>query len=473
MLDSVLRILLPLLVLALVAAACSPTEEPAATDAEATEAAPDGSVGVDSDGNAFPAPPEVPDGALAATAAQALDTIFDTPLILDLDAVASLADSGDPRVLWAISDLMRFVQSRDEQAVLRDTAEALAGIDLGDRDFPWGLLTDHLIAWDLPDYDGYVDHKAALFTSVEPGWAPFFDDPDATIDWRQVSWGGVFIDDRPLGDTQPCEGGCIPSLDDPPFVPAEEGAYYPDDRIVFGVVIGEDVVALPRNIMEVHEMVNATIGGRRVAIPYCTLCGAAQVFFTDTEGGGTDEIVMRTSGLLRRSNKVMYDLTTESVFDTFTGHAVTGPLREMGVVLQQAPVVTSTWGDWKDDHPDTMILQGNGGIGRTYPLDPLRGRDDNGPIFPVGVVDERLGVHDQVLGVVLDDGSAVAFAVLSALERLEDGEEVVFDGIRVQRDAGGLTAELDGQQLPTHQAFWFAWSQFHPETALWPHDVQD
>jgi len=28
--------------------------------------------------------------------------------------------------------------------------------------------------------------------------------------------------------------------------------------------------------------------------------------------------------------------------------------------------------------------------------------------------------------------------------------------------------DADGSALGSHQAFWFAWSQFHPQTALWP-----
>jgi hypothetical protein len=45
---------------------------------------------------------------------------------------------------------------------------------------------------------------------------------------------------------------------------------------------------------------------------------------------------------------------------------------------------------------------------------------------------------------------------------------VSLDGVSVGADAGGLRAEqADGTELPVHEAFWFAWSQFHPETALW------
>ena len=222
--------------------------------------------------------------------------------------------------------------------------------------------------------------------------------------------------------------GCIPALDDPGVTDAEGGSWYPDDGIVFAVVIGDEARAYPRHIMEIHEMVNDSLGGRRIGMPYCTLCGSAQAYFTDEVTDGVEMPVLRTSGLLSRSNKVMYDLVTKSVFDTFTGHAVSGPLRQQGVVLSQATVVTTTWGDWKAAHPDTTIVARGGGIGRVYPLNPLGGRDDHGPIFPVGDVDERLGVQEQVFGVVLGDGTPVAFPVEAAAAALRAGEVVELSG---------------------------------------------
>ena len=53
-----------------------------------------------------------------------------------------------------------------------------------------------------------------------------------------------------------------------------------------------------------------------------------QAYFTDEVPDGVDRPVLRTSGLLIRSNKVMYDIQTYSVFDTFLGTAVTGPRAE-------------------------------------------------------------------------------------------------------------------------------------------------
>ena len=334
---------------------------------------------------------------------------------------------------------------------------------------PWKSVTDHLITWDLPAPPDYRDSKARLFLAVEPRWAPFFADADAAIDWRWLSWGGVLIDDRPLGDTEPCARGCIPALDDPALTDVAGGDWYPDDAIVFGIVEGDDVVALPKHIMEVHEMVNMTIGGRRFGIPYCTLCGSAQAYITDDVPAGVETLVLRTSGLLSRSNKVMYDLTTMSVFDTFTGAAVSGPLQDAGVVLTQGTVAVTTWGEWKAAHPGSRIVVEDGGIGRTYELDPLRGRDDEGPIFPTGAVDPRLPVHEPVVGVITGDGTPVAFPAAAARDALAAGDEVAAAGVELFDDGGGLRARtVDGSELAAHEAFWFAWSQFHPDTALWP-----
>ncbi len=232
-----------------------------------------------------------------------------------------------------------------------------------------------LIAWDLPAFPGYLDVKRALFTTLEPRWEPFFDEA-ADVDWRHVGWGGVLIDDRVLADGEGCERGCIPALDDPTTTGAAGGDWYPDDELVFGIEIDGEARAYPKNMMEVHEMVNDTLGGRRIAVPYCTLCGSAQAFLTD------DSLSMRTSGLLIRSNKMMFELGTMSLVDTFLGVGTSGPLQ--GRQFEQVSVATSTWGAWKAAHPDTTILAEDGGIGRSYAADPLRGRDDNGPIFPVG-----------------------------------------------------------------------------------------
>ena len=125
-------------------------------------------------------------------------------------------------------------------------------------------------------------------------------------------------------------------------------------------------------------------------------------------------------------------------------------------------------GDWKRDHPETTIIAEDGGVpGNIYPLDPLGGRDDSGPIFPVGDVDPRLEIQELVLGVVAADDTPVAFPVVNAVVALRAGDSVALHGIRVELDGSGLRAFIDDIDAGGHEAFWFAWSQFMPATLIW------
>ncbi|MBO6639952.1 MAG: DUF3179 domain-containing protein [Roseitalea sp.] len=417
----------------------------------------------------FGEPPPVPVGPLSDELKAAVQTAFIDSVTQatwgaqQVDALALIVASEDPRLVWIISDLMRFVTGPPLMQALGDAASQLLGKDLPDQNH-WGIVTNHLIAWDIPAPPDYLPAKRAIFTSLVPGWDEIFVEGD--IDWRLVSWGGVLIDDRAYDQTDEiCN--CIPAADNPEVSSADEATWLKDEDVVFGIGINGEYRAYPRRIMEVREMVNDTLGGRDLGIPYCTLCGAAQAYFTDRMPDGIERPVLRTSGLLIRSNKVMYDVVTHSVFDTFLGKAVTGPLAEKGLQLEQATVVTTDWGTWKRAHPQTTVLVEALALGRDF--DFRNGRDADGPIFPVGDVDPRLPVHEDIIGVVAASGTPVAFQRSAALVALTNGSEIAFENIRLELDAGGIRAvDADGTDLGSHQAFWFAWSQFHPGTALWP-----
>ncbi len=417
---------------------------------------------------AFGAPPPVPEGPLPETLQSAVKTAFidsaeqstwsrDQSL-----ALAEIAVSRDPRLAWIVADLMRFAPGQRLSAELSAAATELLGLDPS-RPNHWGVVTDHLIAWDIPAPPDYLRAKRAIFTSIVPGWERIF--IEGEIDWRLVSWGGVPIDNRPFGQTdRPCN--CIPAADNPPVSSAAAATWLKDGDIIFGIEVNGEYRAYPRRIMEVREMVNDTLGGRHLGIPYCTLCGAAQAYFTDRLGAGIKRPVLRTTGLLSRSNKVMYDLETYSVFDTFLGEAVTGPLAKKGVKLKQATVVTSDWGSWKRAHPETTVLVEALALGKDF--DFRSGRDKDGPTFPVGDVDPRLPVQEDVVGVVTASGKPVAFPRARAFVALQRGEEIAFENVRLKLDGGGIRAvDADGSDLGSHQAFWFAWSQFYPGTAVW------
>ena len=416
----------------------------------------------------FGTPPPIPTGELNTDLQESVDAVFGASLATatwgpdQTIALEKIAQSGDPRLAWPVSDLMRFASQGELAALLGDSVGQLLNIEFTNANY-WGVTTDHLIAWDIPAPPNYLQLKRNVFTELVPGWDKIFVEGD--IDWRHVSWGGVLIDDRAF-DTTDELCNCIPAADNPEVVKAKKAKWLDDDDIIFGIVVNGEARAYPRQIMEVREMVNDTLGGRDLGIPYCTLCGAAQAYFTDELPEGVERPVLRTSGLLIRSNKVMYDVNSYSVFDTFLGKAVTGPLAEKGVQLKQASVVTTDWGTWKKEHPKTTVLIEELALGRDF--DFRNGRDADGPIFPVGDVDPRLPVHEDIIGVITDSGTPVAFQRSKAFLALTSGKEVGYENVELVVDAGGVKAvDKEGKDAGSHQAFWFAWSQFHPETILW------
>jgi len=366
----------------------------------------------------FGEPPAIPEGPLSDELAGAIQSVVLFALAqsdwvpTDTEALDIIANSDDPRIGWLVTDMQRFAWRPEFNAALSRVAGSLLESDFtGARQR--AEMIDHMIAWEIPAYPGYLTHKTRVFTNYLPEWDRIFVEGD--IDWHLVGWGGVNIDNRP----------------------------------------------------EIREMVNDTLGGRDLGIPYCTLCGAAQAYFTDRLPAGVKRPVLRTSGLLIRSNKVMYDVETYSVFDTFLGKAVTGPLAEIGLELEQATVVTSDWGSWRAAYPQTTVLVERLALGRDFDL--RNTRDANGPIFPVGDVDPRLPVHEDVIGVITESGWPVAFQRSRAVAALQAGQEITVENVSLKLDAGGVRAvDKDGSDLGSHQAFWFAWSQFHPDTVLWP-----
>lgn len=65
------------------------------------------------------------------------------------------------------------------------------------------------------------------------------------------------------------------------------------------------------------------------------------------------------------------------------------------------------------------------------------------------------------------NGLPIAFPVADTRRALEAGEDVVVEGITAMLDGDGIRVVGSEGELPAHQAFWFAWSQFHPATVVW------
>ena len=123
-----------------------------------------------------------------------------------------------------------------------------------------------------------------------------------------------------------------------------------------------------------------------VSVTYCPLCYTNQVFERNVDG---NEVEFGTSGKLYNSNLLMYDRLTESYWSQALGLAVKGELT--GTQLNLVPFDVITWGDWKELHPDTLVLTTDTGHLRSYATDPY-GNYYTEPriMFPVEYSDDRI-----------------------------------------------------------------------------------
>lgn len=267
------------------------------------------------------------------------------------EILARLTERGNPDVIAILILVLRY---RHNDPDMLAALSALTGSEVSG----WNdaMLWQEAHPEIIP-HPSYRDLKLDLFNRIDSGFLRFLGEErslaaNMKIRLEEIVWGGVAVDG-------------IPSLDDPELIAADDADYLREDDLVFGVAIDSDVRAYPLRIMGWHEMFNETIGGIPVALAYCTLCGAGILFETQVEGRERP-FVFGSSGLLYRSNKLMFDRETGSLWNQFTGKPVTGPLAQTEIELKIRPVVITSWAAWKTKHPGTKVLSLSTGYQRDY-----------------------------------------------------------------------------------------------------------
>jgi len=362
------------------------------------------------------------------------------------------------------------------------------------KDF--GYNTDAWYKWiwnqENIDHEEYADFKSLLYSIIDPKFAAYFNSNyKSKIRLDEVRWGGVVQDG-------------IPPLRNPNMIYAHEAKYLEDSNIVFGLEVNGDARAYPKRIMAWHEMFVDDVGGIPVAGVYCTLCGSMILYKTKANGVKHE---IGTSGFLYRSNKLMYDKKTQSLWNTLWGRPVIGKLADEDIELERMSIVTTTWGEWKKRHPGTKVLSLDTGHRRDYregaAYNQYFATDEL--MFAVPKLDKRLKNKDDVLGLIFVEYADMPFAISSAYlsgnpiyqNKIGEKEFVVFTdksgASRVYESKGKIFTDWDKlysvkdskdtkwtlseskiessdgdtlYRLPAHRAFWFGWYSAYPNTKL-------
>ncbi|MEM9667931.1 MAG: DUF3179 domain-containing protein [Pseudomonadota bacterium] len=387
-------------------------------------------------------------------------------------------------------ELSRYAASGETERLTFRTLRRRTGQDLGR-----GLNDWYRWWWNEPSAQtvDYGNFKANLYRNIDPRFETYFEDRQDTARIRldEVRWGGVLQDG-------------IPPLREPDMIAASEADYLADDNIVFGIEINGDARAYPKRILAWHEMFVDTVGGVDIAGVYCTLCGTVIPYKTTFDG---TKHALGTSGFLYRSNKLMYDAATQSLWNTLTGEPVIGPLVGKGIALEHLSVVTTTWGEWKRRHPNTQVLSLSTGHRRDYG-EGIAYNDyfsTDQPMFNTPFQDDRLKNKQEILALRFAGAPGQQLAIdtdflidnpifydrvgpqdlvvltdKTGANRVYDPNGTTFvsyDRDRTVIDDRGRSWTLSESELatagetalprlPYHRAFWFGWRAAFPETRL-------
>lgn len=224
---------------------------------------------------------------------------------------------------------------------------------------------------------------------------------------------------------------------------------------------------------------------------------------------GEQHFVFGSSGLLYRSNKLMYDRQTNSLWHSLTGEPVTGRLAHSGIKLTMLPVVVSTWGQWKKTHPTTTVLSLSTGHQRRYTpgaaygpyyaspatMFPVWQRSQLLPTkaliyaltlhhtpkaYPLTILEQERITHDTLAGVdvvlISEAQGRTVRAYQRAGHRFTHGPDprTLLDETAhlwlLTETALEKTGTADKLlRIPGHIAYWFGWFAFHPHTLVYGH----
>lgn len=388
----------------------------------------------------------------------------------------------------------------DENAMVRRRLLSFVEEQTG-QNFSYDLERWQQWLWNNP-YDPHPDYhtfKGRVFGLTDARLDAFFlDDVPSQVRLDQIEWafGGI---------------NSIPPLDKPTILNAKEAKYLKNDNEVFGIVINNEARAYPQRVLAWHEIVHDKVGGVDITMTYCTLTGSPIPYGSEV-GGKIRKF--GSSGLVYQSNKLMFDLESLTLWTTIDGKPVLGELADSDVELKAYPVVTTTWKEWRELHPNTTVLSQQTGHTRDYSEGAFyrQWASDDRQLFAVTSSDDRLQPTEEILAMYLAPEEPTttdrlpvaiseAFLEKHRLHQFEvsgrhfvvvtsqKGAHRVYEAGTIQftrERRGGILEDSDRNRwritedalvgtgaskatLPrvrSHRAFWFGWYTRFPDTLL-------
>jgi hypothetical protein len=173
------------------------------------------------------------------------------------------------------------------------------------------------------------------------------------------------------------------------------------------------------------------------------------------------------SGLLYKSNVLMYDHQTESLWSQVLQHAVTGP--KTGTKLERLPSTLTTWGKWRQEHPTTDVLTPATGHVRDYSRDPYEDYyKSRSGLF--GFLKGGPGAEDKELVIGIEVGGTSKAYKLENLRSMGEIKDTIGDTVitlKLDEETDNLTVKDQAGEIVDHMIlYWFVWKSIYPEAQV-------
>ncbi|KXX70189.1 hypothetical protein AVL50_15100 [Flammeovirga sp. SJP92] len=149
------------------------------------------------------------------------------------------------------------------------------------------------------------------------------------------------------------------SIDNPRFYNEESAQEeYSEEANVVVVAAGREFKAYPLDFLMFHQVINDRIGGMPIAITYCPLTDAVEVYERRFQYKGVQrELTLSPSGMIRKSNIILYDEQSESWWQQYNGKSYTGAFK--GHELVKYPSLRITMGQYYENYKYGLVMKFN------------------------------------------------------------------------------------------------------------------
>jgi hypothetical protein len=140
----------------------------------------------------------------------------------------------------------------------------------------------------------------------------------------------------------------------------KKGNFIDSNRLIIGVVMGNEARAYPINIIAHHHQVKDKIAGKDILVTYCSVCRTGRVYEPIIEGKIVD---FRLVGM-DHFNAMFEDPETKSWWRQVNGTCIIG--KQKGKQLADIPCYQTTLKTWLTLYPNSLVLQQDSDFTKDY-----------------------------------------------------------------------------------------------------------